>query len=167
MNLGDFLIDFESELHQRLDEKWQEMLDKYRQLGLKATGNWEDIGGPETENQGFSISGRIIVAHYTVQLSEGRKPGKFPGKNWKENIGDWVDAKNNIPQGMTRNQWIFLVARKIAIEGTEIYKRGGTELISATITPEWIEEMKELFKDFMSAKINENLVEKLRGVMAA
>lgn len=154
--------EFADELRMELEAKKDEMISKFNQLGLRASGRWEDLCQVEIDIQGFSIEAKIIVAHYTIQLAIGRKPGKFPNLR---DIEKWVDVKGNKPPGISKDTWVFLVARKIAREGTEIYKRGGTDLIEATITKEWLTGLQRKFADRMHQAVKENLNEKLKGAL--
>jgi hypothetical protein len=51
----------------------------------------------------------------------------------------------------------FLIARKIAKEGTKYYKQGGTDLLEAVITPERIQlildQVSEFYVDSFTSEI--------------
>lgn len=81
----------------------------------------------EHENTSFSVS--IGLEEYWKFVENGRGPGKFPPI---DKIREWIEIKPVIPQAYngklpTVNQLAFLIARKIALEGTE-----GTNFFSRT-----------------------------------
>ena len=61
---------------------------------------------------------KLLGNDYIYYLDQGRKPGKFPPV---QNIRDWVNSKLGI-QGKQGNAVAFLVGRKLANEGSEIFK---------------------------------------------
>lgn len=108
---------------------------KYEALGMRASGQWEREKGVEVESQGTRIKGRIIGMHYTIQLQLGRKPGKFPPIR---SIAQWIEDKG-IASDIPIRSLAFLIARKIAEEGTRYFQQGGTDLVDGVVTPERIE----------------------------
>jgi len=122
-------------LEQEFQRLRQELIQKHIELGMVASGNWVNSLSQEVTGRKATIWG----TDYTVQLVEGREPGKFPPINaiekWINDKG--IQPKDNIPI----SSLAFLIARKIAREGTEYYKQGGTDLISAVITPERVQEI--------------------------
>lgn len=80
--------------------------------GLNTTGKAKDSLRIEVKETLNKVNGKSIGVDYLEVLNTGRGPGKFPPidaiKKWTENKP--VDV---VP---------FLVGRKIALEGTEIFK---------------------------------------------
>lgn len=106
--------------------------EKHLSLNMKASGRW--LNSLEVIQTGDSV--KLIGEHYTYYLVNGRKAGKFPPiaeiKKWIINKG----IVNKIKGDISVSSLAFLIARKIAREGTEYFKRGGTELVSSVFTPE-------------------------------
>lgn len=81
--------------------------------------------------------GVLYGAHYMQYLVTGRGPGKFPPP---DKMTDWVNANPDILdrarqvfRSITAQQLGFLIGRKIAREGTDIYqgKKPGIDLLGA------------------------------------
>lgn len=64
---------------------------------------------------------------YFQQQITGRRPGKFPPI---QPIMDWIESKGLDLEGITKKSLAFIIARKIARKGTDIYqgKRDGIDL---------------------------------------
>lgn len=125
-------------LKEELEQIKKELIDKHNELGMKASGNWEQSLSVEID----SSRGVITGEPYTDQLISGREPGKFPPIAL---IEDWIKAKGITPDesDITISSLAFLIARKIANEGTEYFKKGGTDLVDAVITPKRIDKILE------------------------
>lgn len=70
--------------------------------------------------------GELYAAHYLKYLVTGRGPGKFPPP---DKMTDWLNANPDILERarqtykyITAQQLGFLIGRKIANEGTDIYQ---------------------------------------------
>lgn len=113
-------------LTQELEKLKQELIDKHLALGMKASGNWIESLFVEVNDDGGIIWG----TDYTKQLVEGRPPGKFPPI---KAIEKWIYDKG-ITSEIPFSSLAFLIARKIAEQGTDYYIKGGTDLISGVIT---------------------------------
>lgn len=104
------------------------LIEKHRELGMEATGQWiESLEGKTGHN-----SGVIRGAKYTEQLVFGREPGKRPPISPLEN---WVKAKFGL-SGREATSAAFAVANKIASEGTTWYQQGGSDLLEVLEDPE-------------------------------
>ena len=91
---------------------------------------------------GYSIFGNA----YTEQLVNGREPGKFPPISV---ITKWINDKNISPtDNISVSSLAFLIARKIAQEGTKYFKDGGTDLIESVITPSRIQRIVDNVSEF-------------------
>lgn len=124
-----------------LEKKKLELIARYDELGMRATGKFADSLEVEVEQNGSMITARLSGAAYGIQLSEGRAPGQMPPT---QAIEDWIRVKgitNRLETEISISSLAFLIARKIAREGTEYFKQGGTDLISSVFTPEWIDEI--------------------------
>ena len=131
----------------------EDLITKHEQLGMKASGNWER----ELEVKIETVSPIRAIAtlsgeHYTQQLVEGREPGRFPPI---QSIIDWIGFKGIRPieENMKISSLAFLIARKIAREGTEYFKEGGTDLIESVVTPKRIQEIIDKIGDTQTTVI--------------
>lgn len=128
-------------LHREFELLQQELADKHRQLGMKASGQWLE----SLENKSKRLSGQLWGEEYTEQLVNGRKPGKFPPVKM---IEKWIYDKGITPEGIKISSLAFLIARKIAEEGTRYFKEGGTDLVDAVITPQRIQSIIDKVSEF-------------------
>ncbi len=115
-------------LNQELDQIVYDLKQKHIELGMRASGKWIE----SLEVQINDTSGEILGEDYTEELVNGRPPGKFPPI---DAIKKWIYDKG-IQSEIPLNSLAFLIARKIAEKGTNYFEQGGTDLISAVITPE-------------------------------
>lgn len=86
-------------------------------------------------------SGRMVIyaLDYIYFLEYGRKNGKMPPK---KAIEDWVKDKG-IKYDITLESLVYLIQSKIAKEGTDIYKQGGSDLVTSIISISLIESIKK------------------------
>ena len=63
--------------------------------------------------------GQLIGEDYGQQLITGRKPGKFPPI---KSIQQWIEAKGLTLNKITKEGLAFVIARKIAKKGTDIFR---------------------------------------------
>lgn len=123
-----------------LDEFTRSMSDlkeRHIALGMKASGQF--IDSLEVVQRGDRVS--LLGVDYTYYLVNGRKAGKFPPI---ATIKKWIVDKgiaSRIRGEISVSSLAFLIARKIAREGTEYFKKGGTDLVSSVFTPERIQEI--------------------------
>lgn len=139
-------------LKRHLDEIRQDLVKKYDELGMRASSQWERSLEVEVKD----LKGIIYGEPYTEQLVNGRPPGKFPPV---AAIRQWIIDKgiNYLGKESNLNSLAFLIARKIAREGTWYFKKGGTDLISSVITAERIQkildEVSYYHVDYMVSEI--------------
>ena len=124
-------------LKKELDLVSKELTEKYDQLGMRASGRWELEKEFITKESGTRIVGTIWGASYTGALQFGRKPGKFPPI---AAIEQWIQDKRIISDIPIRSL-AYLIARKIAKEGTKYFRQGGTDLIDSVITTDRIDNI--------------------------
>ena len=120
-----------------LDKLSADLTAKYDELGMRASGKWEREKTVEVSQSGSVISGKIEGMKYTEQLQFGRRPGRFPPI---DSIEQWISDKG-ITSEIPVRSLAFLIARKIANEGTRYFKQGGTDLIDSVITTSRIDEI--------------------------
>lgn len=126
------------------------LIAKYIELGLKASGSYEDELEAEVSPNKLIMWG----AGHSYFMENGRSSGKFPPYNPEtgtfDEISEWVDNKGILPNDFKENKkgFVYLVARKIATEGIEVpnkYNKGN--VVSAVVD------------DFLANDINEMLEE--------
>ena len=135
------------------DKLKADLIAKHQELGMEASGDWiKSIEVDATQTKAI-----LYGNSYTEQLVNGRAPGKFPPI---DAISKWIIDKDLPLIDITVSSLAFLIARKIAREGTEYFKQGGTDLIEAVITPERIQSILDKVSEF---QINE-FVSDITGV---
>ena len=104
------------DLYNFLEEVRTDFISQYNAKGMRASGYAADSLRVENKQKP-----RLVGAEYWAFLfsGQGRRPGRFPPV---QNIIDWIEDKG-ITVEDSINQTAFLIGRKIAQEGTEIYKR--------------------------------------------
>lgn len=149
------------------------MDDKRKEIKKILSEELEKLKGRIIENHiraGQRASGRTIKSlHVSVDdnhailfgrkafgvLETGRRPGKVP-KGFYHIILQWVEDKKikvNKPKSFA-----YLVARKIAREGTELYRYGSTEdIYSSNVEKTIMEIMNRTFGIFMNDITHINL----------
>lgn len=135
-------MDSSAILNKEMESLKADLIAKHMQLGMRASGNWADSLNVQTKG----LSSVIYGEPYTEQLVNGRAPGKFPPV---DAIKKWIYDKNiNIGDKISISSLAFLIARKIAKEGTEYFKQGGTDLVESVITPERIQSILDQVTEF-------------------
>jgi len=114
-----------------------ELIARYNELGMRASGQWADSLSVSVSEHG----GEILQEGYGEQLEFGRKPGKQPPS---EAIEQWLKDKGiaaRLEKDISVSSLAFLIARKIGREGWNRNTHGGTKLISSVVTPERIQQI--------------------------
>jgi hypothetical protein len=112
-----------------------ELIAKYDELGMRASGQWAESLTVELGENGAEI----LQESYGDQLEFGRKSGRQPPS---EAIEQWLIAKGiaaRLEKDISVSSLAYLIARKIGREGWNRKEHGGTELISSVVTPERIQ----------------------------
>lgn len=125
------------------------LIPHFLELGMNATGEWvKSIEVSASNNVGY-IRGR----DYSYYLEHGRKPGKRPPIAPLER---WAQAKLGL-SGQQAKSAAFAIANKIAKEGTDYYKQGGTDLLEVLESQECLDfvtsEIRTLMVDQVHSKI--------------
>lgn len=93
------------------------------QKGIRASGDSANSLRAKSDTD----SGQIYGSGYFRYQEQGRRPGAFPPL---QSIQDWIVIKGIQPDGISIESLAFLIARKIAKNGTDIFegKRPGLKL---------------------------------------
>ena len=135
--------DHEAIYYKYLERLRLKLIAKYDELGLRASGEYEDSLTPEVTKSAMTMWG----AKHAWQMEHGRRAGKFPPR---QAIEDWIEVKRGLPyiwRGK-KEQFAFLIARKIANEGITVpnkYNKGRV--------------IDEVVQDFLAKDIYEMLAE--------
>lgn len=98
----------------------QKVIENQENSGLVASGRTIASMKVEVTEDGGVLWGRSPFG----TLETGRKPGKVPAGFWKI-IRQWMDDKGI--QVQKPDSFAYLVARKIANEGTQLFRNGGRD----------------------------------------
>lgn len=137
------------------------LIPHFNELGyqggtLNATGEW--IENLNTRAEG--VTGIINGRQYTEQLVWGRRPGLRPPIAPLER---WAQIKLGL-SGQEALGAAFAIANKIAKEGTEIYKDGGTDLLEILEAPETISRINEFLANQLQTKVQLFLEREIQSV---
>ena len=118
-----------------------DLIAKHEALGMRSSGKWIENLQALLDVTESNLKSVFRDMAYTEQLVQGREPGKFPPI---DSIKQWIIDKPITPtDNISIDSLAFLIARKIANEGTDYYQQGGTELIESVITPERIKKIAD------------------------
>lgn len=132
----------------------KDFIDKYDELGMRASGEWADA----VEVQADNLSGKILGIDYTDQLVQGRAPGSMPPVS---PIEDWVKSKFGL-SGREATGAAWAIATKIKNEGTTWYKSGGSDLVDGVLTQERQSQISQKVGLDLTVTIREQLIRELR-----
>lgn len=115
--MNDPRADIKGILDEELESLRQRIIENHIRAGQKASGKTiSSLRVYVNDNQG-TLFGRQAFG----VLETGRKPGKVP-KGFYQTIQQWVKDKGI--QVENPKSFAYLVARKIAREGTELHRQG-------------------------------------------
>jgi hypothetical protein len=143
------LMYFISEVKTR--EIMQEVIDlylipKFKELGLNASGDWLRA----IEARASGTTGEIWGLDYTRYLVNGRAAGTPPPI---APLVRWVGFKLGY-SGQQAISTAIAISKKIAAEGTEIKKNGGTDLLEILQSPE--------VQQYVNGRVGEEVNEQIR-----
>jgi hypothetical protein len=123
-------------LQSEFDQLAKDFIKRYDELGMRASGRWAD--GVETviEDKSPTFRAKVLGLEYSRQLVNGQAPGRFHPIGA---IQQWIKDKG-IRSDLKPESLAFLIARKIAREGTKYYPKG-TDLIDSVYTDERIQQI--------------------------
>lgn len=139
-----------------------DLIKKYNDLGMKASGEWERQLEYFIKYTEKMVLVEYFGLNYTEYLTKGRKGGAFPPINA---IRKWIDDKGITPKDkISKDSLAFLIARKIAQEGTRYFKQGGTDLIDGVITQERINTIAEAYGRSILTKFTLDINQQLQRI---
>lgn len=129
------------------------LIPHFMSKDLNASGEWVKNVGKRVEGDTGIITGR----KYTEQLVFGRKPNSdqdhkskakwaYGMANFNPKFMNWLDIRG-------LKQYGFQIAYKIASEGTQIYKDGGTDLLEILQRPEVEVMIQERFAGYIRLNV--------------
>lgn len=149
--MNDPRADIKGILDEELESLRQRIIENHIRAGQKASGKTiSSLRVYVNDNQG-TLFGRQAFG----VLETGRKPGKVP-KGFYQIIQQWVKDKGI--QVENPKSFAYLVARKIAREGTELHRQGGrADIYSPEIEKTTQEIMNRAFAVFKDDVTHINL----------
>jgi hypothetical protein len=109
-----------------------------------------------------NFKGVLVANSYVGVLEYGRKPGKVP-ENFRGVILEWMQAKGIFQDKDNKAQGriAYFISRKIAKEGTQLYKKGGNSgVLSKAINEKRINSLIEsLASKYQSEVMSDVLAE--------
>ncbi len=106
------------------------------------------VAGGEAFNSLEVKGNKLLGASYLYYLDKGRAPGGWPPLSA---IRDWIRNKLNIPV-QEEKAAMFLIGRKIARDGTSIYRNNSKGLQLDTLIDEMLENLTKELPEKMAAE---------------
>lgn len=142
-------------IFEELEDLRKRIISNIDSTGRRASGRTSgSMHTDVSENRGI-LFGRMAFG----TLETGRKSGKVPA-GFYQIIKQWVIDKGiSFDSQSERNSFAYLVSRKIAREGTQLYRMGSDADVYTTEVPETIERIKDrvgflMRLEFESIKLN-------------
>jgi hypothetical protein len=132
------------------DEFVKRLKEQFDKKGLNDTGKGQDSLEATTKENKLLIWGlaRVLFLEY------GRKPGTFPPVDV---IQEWVERKLNV--GPEESKGVaFVIARKIANEGTNIFRDKAKGLQVELILQDLYDDLSKVVLDFKTQEITGGLI---------
>lgn len=114
------------------------IIDDQSGKGIKTTGQ----SARSLSIQELRAGGQLVGDDYFQQQITGRRPGKFPPL---QPIMDWITKKGLDLKGITKKGLAFIIARKIANEGTDIFKKKRQGIDVKSIVKTYEQSLRESF----------------------
>lgn len=141
----------------------EELIQRHDELKMRASGKWAASLQEEITESANRVNVKLYGESYTKQLVDGREPGKFPPI---KAIEEWIYHKGikAVGKNISISSLAFLIARKIAKEGTKYFKQGGTDLVESVITPQRIQSIIDKVADLNMDFLIKGMVEQFKQV---
>lgn len=151
LTMNDPRAEIKGILGEELESLRQRIIENHIRAGQKASGKTISSLRVDVNDNKGTLFGRQAFG----VLETGRKPGKVP-KGFYQIIQQWVKDKGI--QVENPKSFAYLVARKIAREGTELYRQGGrADIYSPEIEKTTQEIMNRAFAVFKDDVTHINL----------
>lgn len=143
------------------------LIDKYNELGLRASGEFENALEPIVTNSSMILYG----ANHTQFMEKGRGTGPVNYKKLAPFMERWIEVKTGLPSVFyeKKKQMSFAIAYKIAEEGIQVpnkYNKG--KLIEDVVNDflandiyEMLQELGDIFLSRIRADVAEIFQESL------
>lgn len=123
------------------------------------------VTGRTLESLEISVNdskGVLYGAGYIGVLEDGRRPGKFPPVS---KIEQWIKDRGIIPNGkISIASLAYLMARKISLEGTNLYRSGGKSgVISRAIDEQKINAFIESVADVYQSNYASEIIDRVES----
>lgn len=133
-------------ISEELNSLRQKIIDNHLKAGQKASGRTIASLRVEVSDDGGTLFGRKAFG----TLETGRRGGKVP-RGFYQIILQWMKDKGiNVEKPKT---FAYFVARKIAREGTKLYRQGGRADIYSNEIPKTEESIMERISVLLGAEI--------------
>jgi hypothetical protein len=146
-------MSIEKVLEKEFETAKEEVIKRHDELGMRASGNFANSLTVQVASLNDSYKVTLEGFDYSEYLERGRRPGKFPPPNA---IEKWIRDKS-ISYDIPLKSLVFLISRKIAREGTEYYKQGGTNLFSSIFN--------DAFFDSVIQKVSDEALKEAREII--
>ena len=123
-------------------------------IAKDATAKGQKIPIDKMRTEADELGGKLWAPHYFQYLIYGRGPGGFPPPEsmtmWVEKNPDVLERARQVYKNISAQSLGYLIGRKIAREGTDIYqgKRKGIDLLGVME-----ENMPELLQELMKNEL--------------
>lgn len=140
---------------EELEDLRKRIISNIDSSGRRASGRTSESMRTDVSEDRGVLFGRMAFG----TLETGRKPGKVP-TGFYQIIKQWVIDKGiSFNSQSERNSFAYLVSRKIAREGTQLYRRGADTDVYTAEVPETISRIKDrvgflMRMEFESIKLN-------------
>ena len=140
---------------EELEDLRKRIISNIDSSGRRASGRTSESMRTDVSEDRGVLFGRMAFC----TLETGRKPGKVP-VGFYQIIKQWVIDKGiSFDSQSERNSFAYLVSRKIAREGTQLYRRGADTDVYTAEVPETISRIKDrvgflMRMEFESIKLN-------------
>ena len=126
---------------------------------IRTSGEWASGETAASMTVYPTERGGMLVGRDDFQsLEEGRPAGNVP-RNFKAIIYDWMEAKG-IPteSNEEKNSMAYLIARKIAEQGTQLYRQGGRKDIYTNVIDEEVVSLTKQITEDIKLEIVKSLL---------
>lgn len=150
--------DLTEAIRKRVEQARQNIITRHLQAGQKASGRTMQSLRTEVTHDKFSIHAVLWGRDFFQGLETGRKGGKVP-RGFYQMIKQWsIDKGIQFDKESQRSTFAYFVARKIAAEGTQLYRKGGRKDI---YTPE-VESAYSDIQDLVGERFTDVLMQSIK-----